>query len=406
MTAHDPNAFDPLILDALHIPAHRLLTICRQLAPAHRRRVTIPVLETCLIEAGPSGTTFRQTDLDLQVVITADDLTCAKPFRTCVSLALLRRFASSFDGVIRMTYLAADAAPGGPAQMPRLTLATDDGCSATVNALIPADDFPVWPTELAKGANDWKAMTCTPAELRRLFDLSRPCISTDETRYYLNGVNLSPHPDRGTLRAVATDGHRMAIIDSAIPAIEALNTILPTCLVKAIATLISPKTNDTVTLAFHQASPRVRVTCGSIRIDCKLIDGSFPDYTRVIPKNPARMTMTLSANALRRLLPFATQRANVVEFTNGRAILRDIDSRSEVSAPVTMTAAEGEALDMMKEVPNRKAEHWGFNPTYLQVQARLTPTFRMECGAPGDPARVYGEDTEAMWVIMPRRVLA
>lgn len=401
MTAHDPNAFDPLTLDALHIPVQRLRTICRQLHPAYKRRVTIPVLETVLIDAGPDGTTFRQTDLDLQVTITADDLTCAKPFRTCVSLGLLRRFAFSFDGVLRLSYVPVRK---GVNDMPRLTLATDDGCSATINALIPVEDFPIWMGAEADQANHWRAMLCAPAELRRMIDLARPCISTEETRYYLNGISLQPHPERGTLRSIATDGRRMAIIDGPIPALEGLNVILPTGFVRAIADLINPKANDTVTLAFHQASPRARVICGPVQIDAKLIDGTFPDYTRVIPKDPARMAITLSATALRRLRPFATQRSSAVKFADGMATMRDIGMDGEVSVPVSMSAADGAPATMEKTTPGIGTQTWGFNLGYLLTQAALTPTFRMDIASPSDPARVHGEDPDAMWVIMPMRV--
>jgi DNA polymerase-3 subunit beta len=403
MTAHDPNAFDPLILDALHIPVERLRQILRQLVPAYERRVTIPVLETTLIEAGPDGTTFQQTDLDLHITVRANDLTCARPFRTCVSHGLLRRFAASFDGVIRLSYVPASVKKG-EAQMPRITLATDDGCSATINSLIPAEDFPL---RLGGGeadqANHWRPMAFSPAELRRLIDLAAPCISTEATRYYLNGINMQPHPERGTLRAIATDGHRMAVIDGPTPAIEGLNVILPKGFVRAIAHLVNPKANDTAVLSFHSALPRARLTCGPVQIDAKLIDGTFPEYTRVIPKEPARMSLTLSANALRRMRPFALHRSNAVRFENGRMTMRDYTD-GEVSAPVTMTVHDGATPDMQKHYENGRTETWGFRLEYLLSQAALTPTFRADLASPSDPARIFGEDPEAMWILMPMRV--
>lgn len=404
MTAHDPNAFDPLILDAPHIPVDRLRQITRQLAPAHKRRVTIPVLETCLIEAGPDGTTFTQTNLDLQVRVVAGDLTCAKPFRTCVSLGLLRRFASSFDGVIRLSYLPSGTVNKSVTAMPLITLATDDGCSATINSLFPAEDFPLWPANGDDQANHWRPMICQPAELRRMIDLARFCVSTEETRYYLNGICLQPHPERGTLRSIATDGRRMAVIDGPIPALDKLNVILPTGFLSAVQALVQPKANDTVTLAFHEARPLARVSCGAVQIDAKLIDGQFPDYTRVIPKDPARMTMTLSANALRRLHPFATQRSNAVRFADGRASMRDQGTDSEVSVPVTMTALDGGTPDMQKVYENGRTEAWDFNLSYLLQQARITPTFRADLSSPSDPAVIRGEEPDAMWVLMPMRV--
>lgn len=404
MTHHDPKAFDPLILDALHIPADRLRTICRQLSPAYERRVTIPVLETALIECGPEGTTFRQTDLDLQITVTAADLTCAKPFRTCVSLGLLRRFAASFDGMLRLSYVPGVKVREGVEDMPRITLATDDGCSATINSLIQAEDFPLWMAPEADQSNHWRPLLCAPRELRRMIDLARPCISTEETRYYLNGINMQPHPERGTLCSVATDGHRMAIINGPIPAFEGLNAILPTRFVRAIAALINPKSNEGAMLAFHQASPRARVICGPVQIDSKLIDGTFPDYTRVIPKDPVRLSLTVTHTALNRLRPFATQRSNAVAFEDGRATMRDVGAGGEVSVPVTMTAQDGMPPDMVKHHEGGRTERWGFNLGYLLDQSLLTPTFRADLASPSGPARIYGEDPDAMWIIMPMRV--
>jgi DNA polymerase-3 subunit beta len=404
MTAHDPNAFDQAILDDLHVPAHRLLTICRHMAPAFQRRNTIPVLATALVEAGPTGTTFRLTDLDLQITITADDLTCTKPWRACIPFHLLRSIASSLDGLIRIAHTPGHALDKGGEQLPRLTLATDDGCSATINLLCPPEDFPEMTLPQMEGANDWQPMVMAPAELRRQMDLARPCISTQETRYYLNGVFLCRHPELGTLRSVATDGHRMAVIDGPVLAPEKLNAILPTGFVSAICAVIDPKGNDTVTLAMNTARPRARVTCGPVQIEGKLIDGQFPDYTRVIPTLPPRMTMTLSANALRRLLPYATQRSNAVAFKDGRATMRSVDLDGEVSVPVQMTVVDGESADMTRTGPGGTTETWGFNLGYLIRQARLTPTFRAELSSPNDPAVIRGEDPDAFWVIMPMRV--
>jgi len=389
MTQHDPNAFDQALVPDLHVPATRLLAICRQLLPAYRCRHTIPVLGTVRIDASANGTTFRVTDLDIDITVTADDLDTADPFAACVPFALLHRIAGSLDGIIRISYRqSADKHGFG-----QLSLATDDGCSATVNLLCPAEDFPAR-AEIAE--SEWQVIDTGPADLRRMIDLARPCISTMETRYYLNGINFQCRPGHTTLRSVATDGHRMAVIDGAIEAPEGLNIIMPTVCVDAIRALINPKANDPVALRIFKQT-RIRLTCGAIQIDCKLIDGTFPDYTRVIPEAETQVSVTLTAAALRRLAPFATQRFNAVVLSAGRASLKNPDMEGEISTPVTMTIADEDGKGAL-------ATGWGFNLTYLAAQARLTPTFRMEMASPSDPARVFGEDPEAMWIVMPRRV--
>ena len=400
MTAHDPNAFDPLLLAALAIPADRLRAICRQLAPAHERRSTIPVLETVLIEAGKTGTTFRITDLDMQITVTAEDLTCAAPFRACVPFGLLRRCAATFDGVIRISHTPEQLIEKpNPSWSPaRLTLATDDGFSATINLLCPPEDFPAWHGPM----EGWSQIEATPAQLRRMFALSRHCISTEETRYYLNGVFLCRKPDGDTLRAVATDRHRMAVIDGPIAAPDGVSAILPTRLVGAILAVTDPKASEPVALMLVGA--RARIIAGTVQIDAKLIDSTFPDYTRSIPQKDATLSITLNAAALRRLTPFASQRSNAVEFCEGKATMKDAINDGSVSVPVTMTAlVDGAAMDMKVAGYVGRAAY-GFNLGYLLAQSALTPTFRMDVTSPSDPARIHGEDPDAMWIIMPMRV--
>lgn len=381
--------------NALQVTAHRLQAICRQLAPAYERRTTIPVLETVLIEAEEFGTRFSLTDLDLQIAIRADDLPCSSPFRACVPFGLLRRIAGTLDGTIGISFAPGDRVTH---RMDQLTLATDDGLSATINLLCPPED---WPSLGIKGdtPEDWSAISFTPADLRRCIDLSRHCISNEETRYYLNGIFLCRNPERATVRAVATDGHRMAIIDTPTTAPEKLEAILPRVFIQALTALIVPTSNEPVTLALHKSTPRVRVANGPICIDCKLIDGSFPDYTRVIPKEPTRTILTLTAAGLRRLTPYATQRSNAVVFHDGRAVMKSLDL-GEISVPVTMAKPDAEPAQGTNEAPGPM----GFNLGYLLDQARITPTFRAELIKPGDPARVFSEDPDAMWILMPMRV--
>lgn len=398
VTQHDPKVFDQALDTALLVPAHRLLAICRQLAPAYERRTTIPVLGMALIEAGEEGTTFRLTDLDLTIAIVADDLKCAAPFKACVPFGLLRQIAGTLDDVVRIGIAPGDTLTH---RMDQLTIATDDGFSAAINLLCPPED---WPTVSLKDdtPENWSPISISPGDLRKHIDLARHCISTEETRYYLNGVYLCRHPVRGTVRSVATDGHRMAVIDTMTDAPEKLGAIVPRACLQAITTLISPTGNEPISLALHKLSPRIRLTAGPITIDCKLIDGDYPDYTRVIPKEPARTILTLSAGALRRLAPYATQRSNAVTFKDGRATMKALDL-GEVSTPVSMTEVDGQAAEGA-QASNGPTGPWGFNLRYLVEQARLTPTFRAELHKSGDPARIYGEDPDAMWIIMPMRV--
>ncbi len=377
----------PTPREALLIPVTRLRHLCRQVGLAVARRDSIPVLETVLIEATAGGTTFRTTDLDIEIEVTAEDLVTPAAFSACVPFLLLQRIAGSLTGVVRVTHQPATGAPEHG--LARLTLATDDGISATINLLCPPEDFPVL-TPPDAHPEAWPVMSIAPSALHRLMSLTAHFVSTGETRYYLNGVFLTRKPDSPTLRAVATDGHRMAIIDDATEAPEGLAAIVPTIAVKSILQLIDRHANEDVTIRI--AANRIRMTAGAIRMDCKLIDGSFPDYTKVIPSYPIQRTATLTAGALGSLLPFATERSAAVKLADGRAAVKSPEL-GEASVPVPMVTTP--------EVPPGQAH--GFNLRYLTAQARITPTFQIAMASPSDPARITSEDPDALWILMPVR---
>jgi DNA polymerase-3 subunit beta len=379
---------------SLRLSAARLLTICRQLAPAYQARNTIPVLGTALLQAGPDGATFTITDLDMQVTVTADDLISAEPWTACIPFGLLRRLAASLDGLVTIAFAEGGPHPAG--KMDQLTLSTEDGFSATINLMCTKIDFPTLPDHLKDEA--WHDITMSPADLRRFLNLTIPCVSTEETRYYLNGVHLCRKPGGSTLRTVATDGHRLAVIDGAIEAPEGTSAILPTVAVRAMLSLVSHKSNDPVIFRLNRTATsggatRMRLDHGTVRIDCKLIDGTFPDYTRVMPQNATRGTLTLTAATLRRLSAIMTERAQAVAFRDGRATIKSPDIEGEISVPAPMEMAD--PVDRMEI---------GFNLRLILAQARMTATFRMELLGPSDPARIRAEDPDALWVIMPMRV--
>ncbi len=380
---------------SLQVSAARLLDICRQLSPAYVRRFTIPVLGTALIDAGPDGTSFTLTDLDIQIQVRADDLISMEPWRACVPFALLRRVASTLEGLVTVAFAVGGPHPGG--QMDQLTLSTEDGFSATINLVCGILDFPTLPDKLAEAT--WHRLDMSPADLRRYLTLSSFCVSTEETRHYLNGVHLCRKPEGTTLRAVATDGYRMAVIDGGVGMPEGISAIVPMVAVRAMLALVSHKANDPVSLHLlgetmpGARSIRMRLIHGPVQIDCKLIDGTFPNYTRVLPTKDTRATLTLAAGAVRRLQALLTERTQAVKFAAGRATISAPDLQGEFSVPAPMALIDGE--DPMEV---------GFNLRYVLAQARVTSTFRLDLVGRGDPARVRAEDPDALWILMPMRV--
>ncbi|MGR3342244.1 MAG: DNA polymerase III subunit beta, partial [Paracoccaceae bacterium] len=188
----------------ISIERSALLKALGQAQSVVERRNTIPILANVLIEADGSETTFRATDLDIEVV----DKATAQVERagaTTVSAVILHEIVRKLpDGAL--VALTDDGAAG------RLTI--EAGRSKFSLATLPREDFPI----MASAEYDCN-FSAPAALLRRLFDKSKFAISTEETRYYLNGVymHVSTADSGQVLRCVATDGHRLARIDAPLP---------------------------------------------------------------------------------------------------------------------------------------------------------------------------------------------
>ena len=393
MTLLDPDDFTVAATTDLLLPTKRARDIFRQLIPAFSRRQTIPVLNTVLIDAGLDGTTFCVTNLDMQITVTADDLATATPFRACVPFGLLMNIAASANTALRVTHLAGDT----KGLMPRLCLATDDGFSATINLICAPDDFPAFPAQFADHA-DWRHAPMQPADLLRHLALCQHCISREETRYYLNGVYLHRKPYAETLRSVATDGHRLAVIDGSTPWPDVAGTIWPRNLINTLLSVLDARSNEPLHIAVMADQPRATITTGPVRIEAKLIEGTFPDYTRVIPTADTVLTATLNATGLRRLLPLASHRSTAVTLMAGRAAIVSPEM-GEVSITVQMSG--GDWVDQHTYNDKTVTEKHGYNLQYLLDQARITPEFRLETNRAAAPAKIYSTDPDAMWVLMP-----
>ena len=188
----------------LSIERATLLKALAQAQSVVERRNTIPILANVLIEAEGNQVSFRATDLDIEVVDRAPAMV-ERAGATTVSAVMLHEIVRKLpDGAL--VNLTEDAASG------RLTIMA--GRSTFSLATLPKEDFPVMATSEYSSNFSAKA-----PDLRRLFDKAKFAISTEETRYYLNGVYM--HVSQGetgkVLRCVATDGHRLARIDAALP---------------------------------------------------------------------------------------------------------------------------------------------------------------------------------------------
>ena len=363
-----------------------LLKAVSQAQSVVERRNTIPILANVLMSAEGDAVHFKATDLDIEVI----DQTPAQVERaggTTVNAVLLHEIVRKLpDGAL--VQIAEDQAAG------RLTVHA--GRSHFQLATLSKDDFPMMATA------DYQATFSCPAPvLRRLFDKTRFAISTEETRYYLNGVYLhvAEAEDGRVLRCVATDGHRLARVDAALPdGAEAMpGVIVPRKTVGELRKLLD---DDEAQIEVSVSETKVRFATPDITLTSKVIDGTFPDYARVIPTANARKLEVDAADFAR-----AVDRVATVSSERSRAVKLSLDEDRltlSVNAPDSGNAEEELAVAYADE----KLEI-GFNAKYLQEIAsqvdRENAVFLFNNA--GDPTLMReGDDQSAIYVVMPMRV--
>ena len=370
----------------LSIERGTLLKALAQAQSVVERRNTIPILANVLIEAEGAQVSFRATDLDIEVVDRAAAMV-ERAGATTVSAVMLHEIVRKLpDGAL--VNLTEDAASG--------RLAITAGRSSFNLATLPREDFPVM------ASSEYSSNFAAPAPvLRRLFDKAKFAISTEETRYYLNGVYMhtATGENGAVLRCVATDGHRLARIDAPLPegAAGMPGVIVPRKTVNELRKLLD---DDEAMIAVSVSETKVRFATPAITLTSKVIDGTFPDYTRVIPQNNTRrleVDATEFAKAVDRVATVSSERSRAVKLSldEDRLVL-------SVNAPDSGAAEEELAVaygDERLEI--------GFNAKYLLEIAsqvdRENAVFLFNSS--GDPTLMReGNDTSAVYVVMPMRV--
>ena len=363
-----------------------LLKAVSQAQSVVERRNTIPILANVLIEAEGDHVQFRATDLDIEVVDRAP-AQVERAGATTVAATTLHEIVRKLPDRALVS-LSADNATG------RLAVAA--GRSHFSLATLPREDFPVM------ASSEYQSSFAAPAVvLRRLFDKSKFAISTEETRYYLNGVYMHVADAEGgkVLRCVATDGHRLARIDADLPAGAAgmPGVIVPRKTVGELRKLLE---DDEAEIAVSVSETKVRFATPEITLTSKVIDGTFPDYTRVIPQgNAKRLEVDAAefAQAVDRVATVSSERSRAVKLQ-----LEDDRLVLSVNAPDSGAAEEELAVaygDERLEI--------GFNAKYLLEIAsqvdRENAVFLFNSS--GDPTLMReGNDQSAVYVVMPMRV--
>jgi DNA polymerase-3 subunit beta len=343
------------------------------------RRQTMPVLSNVLLAARNNRISITGTDLEVELVAAADaavqqpgditvpgrkllDIFRALPEKTAVTIA------TDGDRV---------SIKGGKS---RFTLST-----------LPAAEFPV-----VEEINAQQTLTLSQGDFRRLIDKTHFSMAQQDVRYYLNGLLLET--DGKILRAVATDGHRLALCEAELETKAKNNqqVILPRKGVLELQRILGGDGN--VDLAI--GTSHVRAQIGDIRFTSKLIDGRFPEYGRVIPANP-----TKQVEADREGLRQALQRTAILSNEKYRGVR--INLKPDLVTIQAHNPEQEEAEDQVEVVYKGDEVEIGFNVTYLLDALAAVDSEKVMLGlTDGNSSclvRASGT-TSSKYVVMPMRL--
>ena len=359
------------------------------LSHVHRvveRRNTIPILSNILLVAENDELHLKATDLDLEIfekIPAAVEQTGSTTVPAHMLYEIVRKLQ---DGSEVMLSIDGDES----------ILNLSSGRSQFTLQMLPASDFP----DITAG--EFTHSFSMPAKnIRSLIEHTQFAISTEETRYYLNGIYVHTVEDEGDLviRAVATDGHRLARAQLTAPnGSEGMpGIIIPR---KAVGEILKLVEDPDATVAIELSDSKIRLSVGEIIMTSKLIDGTFPDYNRVIPEgNDRKLVMD------RQSFSRAVDRVSTISSDRGRAVKLQLEEGQltlSVSNPESGTAEEQLAVGYEAE-----AMEIGFNSKYLlDITNQLSgeeATFMLADS--GSPTLIHDStDNGAIFVLMPMRV--
>ena len=300
------------------------------------RRQTMPVLANVLLSARDSRLAITGTDLEVELVA-ATQVGLEQPGDITVpGRKLLDIFRALPDGV-SVTLSTEGERVIVRAGRSRFTLST-----------LPAAEFPV-----IEEINAAQTLSLPQGEFRRLIDKTHFSMAQQDVRYYLNGLLLETHET--TLRAVATDGHRLALSEMTLPSqAKAGQVIVPRKGVLELQRILGTEGNVELAIGTNH----VRAQIGDIRFSSKLIDGRFPEYGRVIPSSPARRVQ-----ADRELLRQALQRTAILSNEKYRGIRLGL--KTDLLTVQAHNPEQEEAEDQVEVVYAGEEVEIGFNVNYL-----------------------------------------
>ncbi|SDD82978.1 DNA polymerase III subunit beta [Rhodospira trueperi] len=350
------------------------------------RRTTIPILSNVKLEAHDGALGLNATDMDLEIAESVAGEVAQAGASTAPAHTLFDIVRKLPDGA--QVELSLDT------EGERLVLRS--GRSRFNLACLPVEDFPV----MSSGTYT-HSFSLSAADLRGMIDRTRFAISTEETRYYLNGIHLHATTSDGVpvLRSVATDGHRLARVEVPLPegAAGMPGIIVPRKTVGELRKLIDETGMD---VAVSLSDSKIRFAFDDSVLVSKLIDGTFPDYERVIPINNDKILEVDCAT-----LGKAVDRVSAISTEKSRAVKMTVEK-----GQVTLSANSPEAGSAVEELEasfDAAPIEIGFNSRYLldilgQIEGDAVRLIMADASAPTILRDVT--DGSAVYVLMPMRV--
>lgn len=354
------------------------------------RRNTIPILANILLDASAEGVLrLTATDMEIAIVEEVPGVQVARPGRTTAPAATLYEIVRKLpDGAtVELDHRGGDA-----------PLALRAGKFNTTLQVLPVEDFP----SMTEGSLPHQ-FKLEAAKLRGMIDRTRFAISTEETRYYLNGIyfHVAESDGRKVMRAAATDGHRLARVEEDLPegAGGMPGVIIPRKTINELRKL-AEETRDEIELRLSDTKVSFRI--GPVSLTSKLIDGTFPDYERVIPRGNDKVMEVAKqafADAVGRVAAISSERSRPVKLSIGRNHLL-----------VTASSAEqGQAQEELDEDVVTYAAapiEIGFQARYLaDITDQVGDMLRFKFSDGSAPTVVQDAGDEgALYVLMPMRV--
>lgn len=345
------------------------------------RRHTLPILSNVLIDRADGVLSFLATDIEIQ--ITAHSTLAAGAEARAVTVG-----ARKFVDILRALPEGAEVT----VQQQEKRLQLKAGRSRFVLQTLPAEDFP----RLARPSGEVARFVLPQKDLRRELALVQYAMAQQDIRYYLNGLLLLI--DEQQLRLVATDGHRLAYTAIPLPAsLPRQEVIVPRKTIVELSKLLADSDAEVgIELSGTQAAFRF----GAIELVSKLVDGKFPDYTRVIPtqhKNQVTLEREVLRQALQRAAILSNEKFRGVRWvlTDGSLKIVSSNAEQEEAQEELEVSYGGDALDI------------GFNVNYLLDVLNNVPAAEVQCRF-GDAASSallqFPAQPEFKYVVMPMRI--